>query len=348
MGLHFILRTSTPNTNLSALSDFQPLTSTDAITNDPWKRELFQRLDNLRKKCGNLCAVNTLDDIDKYGDRIPNPNGNFMSLKVPIHCPNILQLEEMDAGDASLPYPPPDELLPYYTMDGAIDFVLQKKYDNIYLGGDAKTSIWSKEYIDEQIIKLKTYTQDETYRGAGRCMLQKLEKWTNLKDKSVLVIGSERPWLEVIILSLGAAQVTTLEYGKIESHHPQVRALTPNEFRAKAIDGTLGEFDGIISHSSLEHAGLGRYGDALNPYGDLLNVARASCVTKSDGFLVLGLPTGRDAVQFNGARVYGKIRWSLVTANFVQIDGEDHTEAEFTATYGRGCGGGQIFVFQKQ
>jgi hypothetical protein len=348
MGLHFILRTSTPNTNLSALSDFQPLTSTDAITNDPWKRELFQRLDNLRKKCGNLCAVNTLDDIDKYGDRIPNPNGNFMSLKVPIHCPNILQLEEMDAGDASLPYPPPDELLPYYTMDGAIDFVLQKKYDNIYLGGDAKTSIWSKEYIDEQIIKLKTYTQDETYRGAGRCMLQKLEKWTNLKDKSVLVIGSERPWLEVIILSLGAAQVTTLEYGKIESHHPQVRALTPNEFRAKAIDGTLGEFDGIISHSSLEHAGLGRYGDALNPYGDLLNVARASCVTKSDGFLVLGLPTGRDAVQFNGARVYGTIRWSLVTANFVQIDGEDHTEAEFTATYGRGCGGGQIFVFQKQ
>lgn len=127
MGLHFILRTSTPNTNLSALSDFQPLTSTDAITNDPWKRELFQRLDNLRKKCGNLCAVNTLDDIDKYGDRIPNPNGNFMSLKVPIHCTNILQLEEMDAGDASLPYPPPDELLPYYTMDGAIDFVLQKK-----------------------------------------------------------------------------------------------------------------------------------------------------------------------------------------------------------------------------
>lgn len=86
----------------------------------------------------------------------------------------------------------------------------------------------------------------------------------------------------------------------------------------------------------------------MNPYGDLLNVARAYCVTKSDGFLVLGLPTGRDAVQFNGARVYGKIRWPLLTANFVQMDGEDHKESEFEETYGRGCGGGQIFVFQKQ
>lgn len=28
-------------------------------------------------------------------------------------------------------------------------------------------------------------------------------------------------------------------------------------------------FDAIVSFSGLEHDGLGRYGDPLNPYGDL-------------------------------------------------------------------------------
>ena len=137
--------------------------------------------------------------------------------------------------------------------------------------------------------------------------MEKLQKWVDLKGKSVLVIGSEQPWLEIICLYLGAAKVTTLEYGKIESHHPQIQTLIPDEFRMKAMDNTLEMFDGILSHSSLEHPGLGRYGDALNPWADLLSLARAYCVTKDDGFLVLGLPTGEDTVQFNAHRIYGKV-----------------------------------------
>ena len=40
--------------------------------------------------------------------------------------------------------------------------------------------------------------------------------------KNVLVIGSETPWVEAIFLSVGANHVTTLEYNKIISTHPQV------------------------------------------------------------------------------------------------------------------------------
>jgi len=36
------------------------------------------------------------------------------------------------------------------------------------------------------------------------------------------------------------------------------------------LNNELGHFDGVITYSSLEHSGLGRYGDALNPWGDLV------------------------------------------------------------------------------
>ena len=34
-------------------------------------------------------------------------------------------------------------------------------------------------------------------------------------------------------------------------------------------------FDAVVSFSSIEHSGLGRYGDALNPWGDLIASAQA-------------------------------------------------------------------------
>jgi hypothetical protein len=50
-------------------------------------------------------------------------------------------------------------------------------------------------------------------------------------------------------------------------------------------------FDAVVSHSSLEHSGLGRYGDPLNPWGDLVTMARAWCVAKpNEGKLLLGVP----------------------------------------------------------
>jgi hypothetical protein len=36
----------------------------------------------------------------------------------------------------------------------------------------------------------------------------------------VLVIGSERPWVEACVLHAGARAVTTLEFGKVHSAHP--------------------------------------------------------------------------------------------------------------------------------
>ena len=37
-----------------------------------------------------------------------------------------------------------------------------------------------------------------------------------------------------------------------------------------------------------------RYGDAFNPWGDLMTVARAWCVTKPGGVFIIGIPFEQD------------------------------------------------------
>ena len=47
---------------------------------------------------------------------------------------------------------------------------------------------------------------------------------SKIVGRRVLVIGSQTPWVESLALSLGAKHVTTLEYNRIKSTHPQVNS----------------------------------------------------------------------------------------------------------------------------
>jgi len=76
--------------------------------------------------------------------------------------------------------------------------------------------------------------------------------------KHVLVIGSQSPWIESILLSRGAKNITTFDYVKIKSFHPQVEVLTPEELSDKYLKEKV-QYDAMITFSSLEHSGLGRY-----------------------------------------------------------------------------------------
>jgi hypothetical protein len=80
----------------------------------------------------------------------------------------------------------------------------------------------------------------------------------NVRGAHVLVIGSQRPWLETLVLEAGATHVTTLEYAEIISEYPKITTITPDEFAEKFLDGTLPQFDAMVTFSSLEHSGLGR------------------------------------------------------------------------------------------
>jgi len=54
----------------------------------------------------------------------------------------------------------------------------------------------------------------------------------------------------------------------------------------------------------LEHIGLGRYGDPLDPDGDLKAIAQLKRVLSPGGSLLVAVPVGRPRLMFNGQRIY--------------------------------------------
>ena len=79
---------------------------------------------------------------------------------------------------------------------------------------------------------------------------------------------------------------------------------------------------------------FGRYGDALNPWGDLITMGRAWCVAKPGALALMGVPTAKvDKIVFNGARVYGKLLFSHLYANWEQVYTETNFDLEPECKY---------------
>ena len=54
----------------------------------------------------------------------------------------------------------------------------------------------------------------------------------------------------------------------------------------------------------VEHVGLGRYGDALDPIGDLKAMTELKRVLAVGGSLLFVVPVGRPSIRFNAHRIY--------------------------------------------
>ena len=74
-----------------------------------------------------------------------------------------------------------------------------------------------------------------------------------IKGKHVLVIGTTLPWIEAILLYLGAEEITTLEYSPQKNEIPKVNLVTPEQLRNSILEGKVPEFDSMVTFSSLEH-----------------------------------------------------------------------------------------------
>jgi hypothetical protein len=55
---------------------------------------------------------------------------------------------------------------------------------------------------------------------------------------------------------------------------------------------------------TVEHVGLGRYGDPIDPDGDLTAARELSRVTARGGNLLFVVPVGKPRIQFNAHRIY--------------------------------------------
>lgn len=154
----------------------------------------------------------------------------------------------------------------------------------------------------------------------------------------VCVFGSTNPWVEAAAIYMNASMVTTVEYNNLTYEHDHIRTISgydfewfymlPREMPREAQHGGNSNsksnnnhfFDVAISVSAFDHDGLGRYGDPLNPVGDIQAMKRAFDVVRPGGHLFLTVPIGPDVVVWNLLRRYGSVRLPLLLDGWEVVD----------------------------
>ena len=219
------------------------------------------------------------------------------------------------------PRVPPQNLVKNFTMDGQCSLGQPWYLDNSAASAALRFSAASFNALldrDRKGIIINHYHDKNKFKPALNTYLH------TIKGKHVAVLGTEVPWAEAILLNLGADKVTTIEYRELYVEHPRVNVITPFQYASRFLNRTAQKFDASVSYSSIEHTGLGRYGDPLMPYGDLEAIAQIWCSTKPGGYLFLALPMTSSrqecALQWNALRWYGYVRMQHLTANWKVLD----------------------------
>ncbi|KHJ95599.1 hypothetical protein OESDEN_04453 [Oesophagostomum dentatum] len=111
-------------------------------------------------------------------------------------------------------------------------------------------------------------------------------------------------------------ETTIIGTDKLKYIHPIELAERWKELRHLTYFRFAEKFDFAITFSSIEHSGLGRYGDPLDPIGDLREVMKVMCLLRKGGLFFVGFPRGRDAIKYNAHRYYGRMRLAMVMTGF--------------------------------
>jgi hypothetical protein len=260
------------------------------------------------------------------------------------------------------PKEPPPDLLQEFTLNDQIP--LEKFYVDDTNSGQSSHYIYSNKQINQMIqnankmfLKIQTISNgylhlpeissnDDSPVPSPELLLRQLRKedWIyyallnytiDLQNSSIAIIGSTSPWVESLVLSLGASHVTTLEYNQLTYDHPQITTIS-SEQMTEFYKTSQSQFDFIFSISSFDHDGLGRYGDPLAPNGDLQSMSRIKSLLKPQtGKLFLTVPIGPDVIVWNLHRRYGRIRLPLLLEGWEVVDriGWEEERLEKTANW---------------
>ena len=217
----------------------------------------------------------------------------------------------------------PRELFNGYTQNGKIP-IGDWWWDN----SNHYNTPWTTQLINDHMYRFRPEnvkdTEKEKYHkdfspgsyGRISCahLLEAFEKY-NVNDKKVAVVGSGLPWIEAMLLHRNN-KVTTIEYRKIQCDDDRIEC---KEYY-KDIKNMRNEFDFIVTFSSIEHSGLGRYGDDLDPDGDIKTMNDIYDALKPEGLVICGFPVGKDLLMWNVHRVYGRLRLPLLFEKYNEIE----------------------------
>lgn len=107
---------------------------------------------------------------------------------------------------------------------------------------------------------------------------------------------------------------------------------------------------------TVEHVGLGRYGDTINPDGDIQACKELSRVLAVDGCFIFAVPIGKPKIEFNAHRIYSYeqvlnlfpdlklIEFSIITDTVEQGDFIENADPQLIQSQNYACG---CFLFRK-
>jgi len=126
------------------------------------------------------------------------------------------------------------------------------------------------------------------------------EMITNKNPNIHLDIGSR---IDGFILSLASSRkVEILDIRKIELNHHNIKFLQKDFINE--IDDIKNYADSLSCLHTLEHFGLGRYGDLIDAIAYKKAIRNFSLILKKGGYLYLSTPIGKEKVLFNANRVF--------------------------------------------
>ena len=207
----------------------------------------------------------------------------------------------------------PEEMLAEFTQNGEMPVTTYWYFNNVYTDAIDTGKKEVKEIISKQEVdSLRTNVSDtRTGHYGDNYMRRFMTKY--VKGDRVAVIGTEMPWVEAIALDAGASKIVTLDFTRKAYEQSDVLDWihVQDYYNSVLKSEILEDFDSVASFSSIEHSGLGRYGDPLDPNGDIKAVQQVHCMLKNGGLFFLGLPASGDNssyIEFNAHRVYGTKR----------------------------------------
>uniref|UniRef100_A0A915B5Y0 Uncharacterized protein n=1 Tax=Parascaris univalens TaxID=6257 RepID=A0A915B5Y0_PARUN len=220
------------------------------------------------------------DVYDRYGFVIDQVKVPFAKLKrrEPLMCSAVfeewLAIANSHNGKQNPPEEIPSHMLSDFTMNGTIS--VNKWYFNENISTE-EPLLWTKENSDE-LVQKGDVNQQTTY-SVKEVSVYSATAFHSIAGMSGLLVRFLTPSVETIVLKNKAAKVLTVEYRRINSTHPQIHYIHPIEL-AENWRRYHDAFDFVVSYSSIEHSGLGRFGDPLDPVGDLREMQKIQCLLK--------------------------------------------------------------------
>lgn len=138
-------------------------------------------------------------------------------------------------------------------------------------------------------------------------------RWLNerlMRNDNIIDIGGAGSFLPPAMAALGF-NVTTVD---VRRWNVDIGGLTT--LRREVSGLMLGQFDACTCISTLEHIGLGRYGDPKEINGDYNALDAIYGVLKPGGVLILSVPFGHAGIAYDAHRVYDNERLNRMLDRF--------------------------------